>query len=175
MPATPAKKVGQSNGFDFYIPTSGGKAGAGNNVTSTIQIRQGSQVVKQIRFKLDDPDSRKRAMQRALVFTGTPTRAAALAARYARHFQYRDKRRQPFNDGPQPANPSDPATWTPEQRNRAAAWARHEVEAVTKPGTLAYDYYPDWIPADIDPREIHGRIVAAWDAEEAAQPATAKG
>jgi hypothetical protein len=47
----------------------GGKAGKGNNKTSTIQVRQelkeGYLLRKQIRYKVDDPEGMKNAVQKA--------------------------------------------------------------------------------------------------------------
>lgn len=58
-------KVGEMNGFEFHVPTSGGKAGKGRHTTSTIQIRRGNQIVKQIRFTLSSPESRTAAVLKA--------------------------------------------------------------------------------------------------------------
>ena len=61
-------KFGELNGFEFHLPTSGGKAGKGCNATSTIQLRKGCILVKQFRFRVDDPASRKAAMGKAKAY-----------------------------------------------------------------------------------------------------------
>lgn len=59
------KVASYQGGVEIHIPTSGGKAGKGYNKTSTIQVWQGSQIVKQIRFTVLDEASRKRAYEKA--------------------------------------------------------------------------------------------------------------
>ena len=49
-----AKPIGEYRGYKFYLPTSGGKAGPGRNKTSTLQIRNGNEIIKQIRFNVED-------------------------------------------------------------------------------------------------------------------------
>lgn len=61
-------KVGELNGFTFHVPTSGGKAGFGFNVTSTIQVHKGGCIVKQFRFKVDDDQSKSTAIAKAKAF-----------------------------------------------------------------------------------------------------------
>jgi hypothetical protein len=59
-------KIGELNGFEFFLPTSGGKAGKGCNRTSTIQIRKhGTFILKQFRFIVSDAGSRAKAMAKA--------------------------------------------------------------------------------------------------------------
>lgn len=58
--------------YQSHIPHTGGKAGLGKNVTSSIQLREGNQIVKQFRFKTADPDSFKKAAARARKFAGVP-------------------------------------------------------------------------------------------------------
>jgi len=60
-------KIGQINGWSIHIPTSGGKAGKGLNRTGTIQLR-GYDTMKQFRFVVADPESRKKAMAKAKLF-----------------------------------------------------------------------------------------------------------
>lgn len=45
-------EIGEYRGYTLYVPTSGGKAGKGNNKTGSLQIRNGNFIVKQIRFKV---------------------------------------------------------------------------------------------------------------------------
>ena len=47
-------KVCDYKGYEIHLPTSGGKAGWGRNVTSTIQVRNGTSIVKQFRFTVAD-------------------------------------------------------------------------------------------------------------------------
>jgi len=61
-------KIGELNGYTFHVPTSGGKAGKGCNVTSSLQVRKGYYVIKQFRFTLADADSRTKAIQKAKDF-----------------------------------------------------------------------------------------------------------
>jgi hypothetical protein len=58
-------KIGELNGYEFHVPTSGGKAGKGHQKTSTIQVRAGSVIVKQFRFVVADQGSRDRAIRKA--------------------------------------------------------------------------------------------------------------
>lgn len=64
-------KVWEHRGYEFHVPTSGGKAGKGCNVTSTVQVRAGSQILKQFRFKVADVLSRARAIDKAKAFLQT--------------------------------------------------------------------------------------------------------
>lgn len=61
-------KLGELNGCEFHIPTSGGKAGKGFQVSSTIQVRRGNQILKQFRFIVADPASRTAAATKAKTF-----------------------------------------------------------------------------------------------------------
>lgn len=54
MPSPKASFIGSFGDYHLYLPTSGGKAGKGANVTSTIQVVKDGLLVKQIRFKLAD-------------------------------------------------------------------------------------------------------------------------
>lgn len=53
------------SGYSIHIPTSGGKAGKGMNDTSTVQVRKDSMLKKQFRFKMCDPSSRQKAVEKA--------------------------------------------------------------------------------------------------------------
>lgn len=55
-------------GYEVHQPTSGGKAGKHCNVTSTIQVRQGSQIVKSFRYTVDKPGSSRNAIKKARQF-----------------------------------------------------------------------------------------------------------
>lgn len=61
------------NEFTIHVPDSGGKAGKGCNVTSSLQVRHGSCIVKQFRFKLFEPKSRLKAIAKAKAFCEGPT------------------------------------------------------------------------------------------------------
>ncbi len=54
--------------YEYLLPTSGGKAGRGCNKTSTIQVRFNQCVIKQVRFNVADPESRKAAVRKAKQF-----------------------------------------------------------------------------------------------------------
>jgi hypothetical protein len=54
--------------FEVHLPTSGGKAGKGRQVTSSLQVRRGGAIVAQFRFRVSDPDSRKGAVAKARAF-----------------------------------------------------------------------------------------------------------
>lgn len=56
------------NGYEFHLPTSGGKAGKGKQKTSTIQVRKDNIVVKQFRFVVDSVKSMKTAVAKAKEF-----------------------------------------------------------------------------------------------------------
>lgn len=60
-----AEKIGEVGGFEAFIPTSGGKAGAGCALTSSIQLRRDNCIAKQFRFDLPSPLSRSKAIKRA--------------------------------------------------------------------------------------------------------------
>lgn len=49
-----AELIGEHRGYKLYLPTSGGKAGEGRNKTSSLQIRDGNVIIKQIRFNVED-------------------------------------------------------------------------------------------------------------------------
>jgi hypothetical protein len=61
-------KLADFQGYEIHLPTSGGKAGTGHNLTSTIQVRKENMVVKQIRFIVSDSESRKAAIAKAKAF-----------------------------------------------------------------------------------------------------------
>lgn len=57
------------NGYEIHLPTSGGKAGKGCAVTSSIQVRADGCIKKNIRFKLtDNGESRASAIQKARTY-----------------------------------------------------------------------------------------------------------
>lgn len=58
-------KIGEYRGYEFHLPTSGGKAGKGHAKTSNIQVRKDSCILRQFRFRVDDPADRKRAADAA--------------------------------------------------------------------------------------------------------------
>ncbi len=58
-------KITDYKGFEIHLPDSGGKAGKGHNVTSTIQVRTGSCIVKQFRFEMASRESRLAAIAKA--------------------------------------------------------------------------------------------------------------
>lgn len=47
--------------YEIHLPTSGGKAGAGKNATSALQVRLGGVILKAFRFAIADTESRKKA------------------------------------------------------------------------------------------------------------------
>jgi hypothetical protein len=60
-------------GYEIWTSTGGGKAGRGFNKTATVQVREWLQppnylLKKQIRFKVDDPESLVRAVKKAQAF-----------------------------------------------------------------------------------------------------------
>ena len=59
--------IGEYRGYTLYVPTSGGKAGKGNNRTGSLQIRNGSQIIKQIRFKVGDDVAELAAKARRII------------------------------------------------------------------------------------------------------------
>jgi hypothetical protein len=58
------------NGYQFYFPTSGGKAGKGCNVTTSLQLRLGNEIKKQFRFKADSVVAREIAVAKAKRWAG---------------------------------------------------------------------------------------------------------
>lgn len=73
-------KLNDYKGYEIHVPTSGGKAGKGHNLTSTIQIRLDSMIKKQIRFDLASMDSRARAIDSAKRWiTANPPQGKAVA------------------------------------------------------------------------------------------------
>jgi hypothetical protein len=63
-----AVKMSGTNGFELFMPTSGGKAGKGRAKTSSLQVRRGGVIVKQFRFTCDDEASRRAAVAKAVAF-----------------------------------------------------------------------------------------------------------
>lgn len=53
------------NGYQFYVPTTGGKAGKGRNKTGTVQVRKDGFIKKQFRFKTNDRASSAKAFKKA--------------------------------------------------------------------------------------------------------------
>jgi hypothetical protein len=49
--------IGIIGEFELHVPTSGGKAGAGRNLTSNVQVRKNCMIVKQFRFRTNDDAS----------------------------------------------------------------------------------------------------------------------
>lgn len=49
-----AEPIGEYRGYKLYLPVSGGKAGYGRNKTTSLQIRNGNQIIKTIRFNVED-------------------------------------------------------------------------------------------------------------------------
>jgi hypothetical protein len=60
--------IGKLHGYEFHVPESGGKAGKGCNKTSSIQVRKGGVIEKNIRFTLADPASCTAAIEKAKRF-----------------------------------------------------------------------------------------------------------
>lgn len=54
--------------FEIHVPTSGGKAGKGKNVTGSVQVRCRSQIVKQFRFDALSIYSKRYAIVRAQLY-----------------------------------------------------------------------------------------------------------
>jgi hypothetical protein len=59
--------------MELHLPTTGGKAGRGQNKTSTFQLRRGSQIVKQFRFTVGDAASRRVAYEKIKHFIRNET------------------------------------------------------------------------------------------------------
>jgi len=58
-------EVRTHRGHTLWEPQSGGKAGKGNNVTGTIQVRKGGRILKQFRFFTKNPGERFEACSKA--------------------------------------------------------------------------------------------------------------
>lgn len=58
-------KITDHLGYEIHLPTSGGKAGTGYNVTTNIQVRHESAIVKQFKFRTANADARKQALHKA--------------------------------------------------------------------------------------------------------------
>jgi hypothetical protein len=65
MPSPSALLLTSLGDYDIYCPISGGKAGAGLNRTSSIQVRQGNLIVKQFRYVCDSDVNYDRALKKA--------------------------------------------------------------------------------------------------------------
>jgi hypothetical protein len=61
-------KIAEMGKYEIHAPTSGGKAGKGNNRTSTVQVRLGNQLKKQIRYTVGKPKARELAIDKARSF-----------------------------------------------------------------------------------------------------------
>lgn len=59
-----SEKIIDYQGYEWHQPMSGGKAGSGHNKTSSIQVRDGQMVVKNVRYKMGDKDSLLKAMDK---------------------------------------------------------------------------------------------------------------
>jgi hypothetical protein len=68
----PVKIWENGSGIEFHVPTSGGKAGKGKNVTSTLQVRKGGRIVKQFVFVVADRETLQAAVRKATEFIQTP-------------------------------------------------------------------------------------------------------
>lgn len=66
--------LGSQNGYELYVPESGGKAGKGHNITSSLQVRLNNVICKQFRFFLGDPVSTKTAIEKAKSYIREATR-----------------------------------------------------------------------------------------------------
>jgi hypothetical protein len=66
-------KILEYKGHELHLPTSGGKAGTGHNVTSTVQARRGGCIVKQARYKMYDVESYKKALRKVREFIDLQT------------------------------------------------------------------------------------------------------
>jgi hypothetical protein len=58
-------KVTDYKGYEVHIPSSGGKAGKGCNLTSSIQMRKGGRIAKQFRFSMTDAEARSATIAKA--------------------------------------------------------------------------------------------------------------
>lgn len=54
--------------YELHLAVSGGKAGKGKNITSTVQVRKSEMILKQFRFTSGDSESRKRVVKKAVDF-----------------------------------------------------------------------------------------------------------
>lgn len=57
-------KITDFQGYEIHLPSSGGKAGKGKNVMSSIQARKNNQILKQFRFTVSSPESQRPAMRK---------------------------------------------------------------------------------------------------------------
>ncbi len=64
--------IGELNGFELYYPLSGGKAGAGLNKTTALQVRRGGVIVKQFRYNTGSDEARLVAIRKAKQFMKEP-------------------------------------------------------------------------------------------------------
>ena len=61
-------KVKDVKAYQIHRPTSGGKAGKGRNHTSTLQVRDGGQILKQFRYNVGNAQSYEAAMAKAVAW-----------------------------------------------------------------------------------------------------------
>lgn len=61
-------KIADYEGYEIYLPTSGGKAGKGKAKTCSLQVRKNNLIVKQFRFNLADKQDRSAAIGEAKKF-----------------------------------------------------------------------------------------------------------
>lgn len=61
--------VHTENGCTIWFPQSGGSAGKNRNVTGSLQVRRGGQILKNFRYTRDTQgDGYRKAFQKALTF-----------------------------------------------------------------------------------------------------------
>lgn len=60
--------IGELNGMQLVMPTSGGKAGKGRAKTISLQVRKDGMIVRAFRFNVADLNSRSRAVAKAKEF-----------------------------------------------------------------------------------------------------------
>lgn len=73
MPSSPASLLMEVDGIRIYEPTSGGKAGKGQNKTSTIQVHMHNRIAAAFRFDVSDHASRDRAIEKAKAWAQLPS------------------------------------------------------------------------------------------------------
>lgn len=64
-------KIATIGQYEIHQPTSGGKAGKGNNITSSIQVRLDSTIVKTIKYSVHRPGGKAGAIAKAKMFIHT--------------------------------------------------------------------------------------------------------
>lgn len=60
--------LAERNGYVARLPETGGKAGKGQNKTSSLQVLKDNLIVKQFRFTMNNPESWKAAVAKANQF-----------------------------------------------------------------------------------------------------------